>query len=144
MPALHIETDPPIEPPPVLVGDSSQLVYFLSFAFAARYGAQHRLTKAAQLLKGGEHKIALKPLLTFADRKAEVEADRQELQRIWQDAAPLAQCCRAVVAALESDPAIQECVADFPHILPLLKGLAGVSQRVAEAGAKIRLTFSLE
>src|SRR3990170_8436003 len=102
MPTLFVETDPPGDES--LAGDTAPLVYFLSFAFAARYGAQHELTKASLLLRGGEHKIDLKPLLTFADRDADDPADQRELERVWQDAGPLAECCRRVVQAIDADP----------------------------------------
>jgi len=65
MPTLFVDFDPPADLPVAFGGDTAPLVYFLSFAFAARYGAQHELTKASLLLRGGEHKIDLKPLLTF-------------------------------------------------------------------------------
>src|SRR3990172_10945494 len=108
MPTLHIDLDAPGEAPPAFGGDAAPVVYFLSFAFSARYGAQHELTKASLLLRGGDHQIDLKPLLTFADRDAEDEADRRELERGWQDAAPLAACCRRVVEAIDADAAGRE------------------------------------
>ena len=104
MPTLMIDLDPPGEPPIAFGDDTAPLVYFLSFAFAARYGAQHELTKASLLLRGGEHKIDLKPLLTFADRDADDPADQRELERVWQDAAPLAECCWRVVEAMRPLP----------------------------------------
>jgi hypothetical protein len=145
MPALAVEFDPPpAGPPPGFSGDSAPLVYFLSFAFAARYGAQHELTKAALLLRGGEHKIDLRPLLTFADRDVEDPSDDDELRRVWQDAAPLAACCRRVVEAIDADAAVRELLADFPALRGLIEELGRIASRAAERGARIRLTYTME
>ena len=144
MPSVIIETDPPIDPPPSFAGDSAPLVYFLSFAFAGRYGSQHALTKASMLLRTGQHKIDLKPLLTFADRDVEDEADRLELERVWQDAAPLAECCRRVVAAIDVDAAVRERLVEFPTLRDLLDELGRIAAQAADAGARIRVTYTME
>jgi len=143
MPAVIVETDPPIEPPPSLSSDSAPLVYFLSFAFAARYGAQHELTKASMLLRTGDHKIDLKPLLTFADREVENEADRAELERVWQDAGPLAECCRRVVAAIDADASVREQLAEFPALRGLIDELGRIAADAAQRGARIRVTYAM-
>jgi hypothetical protein len=142
MPVLHVELDPP-GAAPAFTGDTAPLVYFLSFAFAARYGAQHELTKAALLMRGGSHKIDLKPLLTFADRDAEEPLDQRELERAWQDASPLAQCCRAVVAAIDADAAIRELLADFPTLRDRLDDLGRIAAQASSRGAKVRLTYEM-
>ena len=144
MPTLYVEFDPPGEPPVTFGGDTAPLVYFLSFAFAARYGAQHELTKAALLLRGGEHKIDLKPLLTFADRSAEDEADQRELQRVWQDAGPLAECCRRVVEAIDADAAIREQLDDFPGLRDRIEELGHIALWAAEQGRRVRLTYTMD
>jgi hypothetical protein len=143
MPTLYVELDPPAGDAGAFGGDTAPLVYFLSFAFAARYGAQHELTKAALLMRGGEHKIDLKPLLTFADRDAEDPIDQRELARVWQDAAPLAECCRAVVAAIDGDAAIREQLVEFPTLRHRLDELGRIASQAAERGAKVRLTFEM-
>ena len=144
MPHLIVELDPPGDAPAAaFAGDSAPLVYFLSFAFAARYGSQHELTKAALLLRGGEHKLDLKPLLTFADRDAEEPLDKRELERAWQDAAPLAECCRAVVAAIDSDAAIREQLAGFPTLRDLLDDLGRIAAAAAARGQRVRLTYEM-
>jgi hypothetical protein len=142
MPALHVEFNP-LGEAPAFGGDTAPLVYFLSFAFAARYGAQHELTKAALLMRGGSHKIDLKPLLTFADRDAEEPIDQRELERAWQDAAPLAECCRAVVAAIDADGSIRELLADFPTLRDRIDDLGRIATAAAAGGAKIRLTYEM-
>lgn len=143
MPTLYIDLDPPGEPPEAFGGDTAPLVYFLSFAFAARYGAQHELTKASLLLRGGEHKIDLKPLLTFADRQADDPADRRELERVWQDAGPLAERCRRAVAAIDADPAIRDQLADFPTLRDRLDDLGRIAAWAAAKGRRVRLTYEM-
>lgn len=143
MPALHVDLDPPGDAP-TFGGDTAPLVYFLSFAFSARYGAQHELTKASLLLRGGAHKIDLKPLLTFADRDPDDETDRRELERVWQDAAPLAECCRRVVEAIDADEAIGEQLAEFPTLRDRIDELGRIAAAAGERGARIRLTYTME
>jgi hypothetical protein len=140
---LIVELDPPGDTPSAFSVDTAPLVYFLSFAYAARYGSQHELTKAALLLRGGEHKLDLKPLLTFADRDAEEPIDKRDLERAWQDAAPLAECCRAVVAAIDADASIREHLAEFPTLRDLIEELGQIAEDAAAAGRRIRLTYEM-
>ena len=144
MPTLHVEFDPPGEPPDSFGGDTAPLVYFLSFAFAARYGAQHELTAASRLLRGGRHKVDLKPLLTFADRETDEPADDRELQRVWQDAAPLADCCRRAVAAIDDDADVQEQLLEFPTLRDRIDELGRMAAWAAEREARVRLTYTME
>jgi len=143
MPSLHVDLNPPGEAPAAFAGDTDALVYFLSFAFAARYGAQHELTKASLLLRGGEHKIDLKPLLTFADREPDDPADERELERVWQDAATLMECCRRVVAAIDDDAAVREHLHEFPALRDRIEELGRIASWAAETGRRLRLTFTL-
>jgi len=140
---LIVELDPPGDAPVAFSSDSAPLVYFLSFAHAARYGSQHELTKAALLMRGGEHKLDLKPLLTFADRDAEEPLDKRELERAWQDAAPLAECCRVVVAAIDADEAIREQLVDFATLRDLLDELGRIAAGASERGQRLRLTYEM-
>ena len=143
MPTLYVDFDPPEPCPHAFAGDTSDVVYFLSFAFSARYGSTHELSRASLLLRG-EFNIDLRPLLTFADRQAEDAADKRELERVWQEAAPLAECCRQVVAALDSgNPQLRELTADFPALRDRLDELARMGIWAADRGAKVRLTFEL-
>ena len=144
MPTFFVELDPPAEPPVAFDGDTAPLVYFLSFAFAARYGAQHELTKASLLLRGGEYKIDLKPLLTFADRDVEDPADDRELQRVWQDAGPLAECCRRVVEAIDADPAVRGQLRDFPTLRDRIEELGRMASWAAARGTRVRLTYAMD
>lgn len=143
MPTLHVETDPPGLCPPGFAGPTDVLVHFLSLAFATRYGSQHPLSRLALLLRG-ELSIDLAPLTTFADRNIEEEADAAELERVWQDAAPLAASVRAVVAALQSgDKRIAALTADFPDLGPRLADLARVVECAATHAALVRLSYDL-
>jgi hypothetical protein len=144
VPHVLLEFDPPIGDAPAFSNDSAPLVYFLSFAFSARYGAQHELSKASMLLRGSEHKIDLKPLLTFADRDVDDPADDKELARVWQDAGPLAECCRRVVEAIDADPAVRELLADFPTLRDLIADLGKVASSAAERESCIRLTYTMD
>ena len=143
MPTLHVEFDPAEPCPYAFQGDTSDLVYFLSFAYSARYGSTHELTRAALLLRG-EFKIDLRPLLTFADRLVEEAADAEALERAWQEAAPLAECCREVAAALDSrHPRLPQLTEGFPTLRDRLSELQSMAQWAAERGARVRLTYNL-
>ena len=143
MPTLHFEVNAPEACPYAFAGDTSDLVYFLSFAFSARYGSTHELSRASLILRG-ELKIDLRPLLTFADRQVDEAADERELERVWQEAAPLAGCCRQVVAALDGGHAsLRELTGGFPALRDRLEELARMAQWAAERGARVRLTYVL-
>ena len=143
MSRLYFETDAP-EPCPIEFGGPSDvLVHFLSLAFSTRYGSIHPLSQLSLLLRG-EYKINMTPLTTFADRDVEVEADRIELERVWQDAPPLAENLRAVTAALASgDERIAELTADTPDLRERLADLQRMAEWAVERGARVRLTFDL-
>src|SRR3972149_6829808 len=99
MPHVLIEFDPPLPNAPDCPGDTSDLVYFLSFACAGRFGGSHELAMASLLLKG-EYKVDLKPLFTFADREIEDPDDAEALELARQEAAPLAAPREAIVRAI--------------------------------------------
>ena len=141
--AFFFETDAG-EPCPVeLGGPGDVLVYFLSLAFSTRYGSLHPLSQLALLLRG-ELKIDLGPLTTFADRDVEVEADQVELDRVWQDAQPLADTLLAVRAALASgDDRIARLTADAPGLDARLEDLRRMAAWAAARGARVRMTFEL-
>ena len=144
MPHIVLDFDPPQPEAPELAADTADLVYFLSWAFSTRYGANHELSLAALILRG-EFKIDLLPLLTFADREVEDAADAEALERAWQDAAPLGECCQRVAVALASG---EKRLADIAHEYPRLRGaieeLGRIAGWAAERGARIRVTYVLE
>jgi hypothetical protein len=143
VPRLFFETAPPDAAEAAFGGPTDVLVHFLSFAFASRYGAQHEFSKLALLLRA-EHKLDLRPLLTFADRNVEEDADARELERVWQDAAPLAETLRALIERLDAhDPRVDELVRDAPDLRDRLADLLRMADEAAERGARVRLTFEL-
>jgi hypothetical protein len=71
------------------LGDTSDIVYFISMAHTERYGADHPLAKAAAVLKR-RLRVDMAPLLRFADARTDNAAEEEMLERLWQDAAPLA------------------------------------------------------
>lgn len=144
---MFFETEPPEACPIAFGGPSDVLVYFLSLAFSTRYGSIHPLSQLALLLRG-EMKIDLGPLTTFADRNAEVEADERELERVWQDAGPLAETLGKVTAALAAartagDERIAVLTEDAPDLAPRLEELREMAAWAAGRGMRVRLTFEL-
>jgi hypothetical protein len=141
---LYFETDAH-EPCPIEFGGATDvLVYFLSLAFSARYGSVHPLSQLAVLLRGGDYKVDMRPLTTFADRDVEVEADARELARAWQDAAPLVETLRGVNAAVASgDGRITEMMAGSPGLTDRLADLERMAAWAAERGVRVRLSFDL-
>ena len=143
MPRLFFEAEGDEECPTAFGGPSDVLVYFLSLAFSTRYGATHELSQLAMLLRG-EHKIDLKPLTTFADRDVEVEADSRELDRAWQDAAPLAETLRRAVDVLDApDERVATLTADTPDLRDRLDDLRRMAEWAAGRGTRVRLSFEL-
>jgi hypothetical protein len=144
MPRIVIDYDPPEAGAPQLEGDSADLVYFLSFAFSQRYGATHELAVAALALRG-EFKINTRPLLTFADRNIEEPGDEDTLEGAWQDAIGLAECSRAVAAALGSeDRRMSALTRDYPRLQDLIGQLGECAAWAATGGLRIRVTYVLE
>ena len=144
MPRIVLDFDPEWPDAPALEGDSADLVYFLSWSFSARYGASHELSEASMLLRG-EFGIELRPLLTFADREVEMEADAEMLEKAWQDAAPLAEACEQVVEALGSDDArLVSIREDYPALRGQVAELGQIAAAAAQHGSRIRVTFEME
>ncbi len=143
VPRLYVETDATEACPEDFQGPTDVLVYFLSLAFSTRYGSIHPLSQLALLLRL-EKKIDMKPVTTFADRDVEEEADARELERAWQDAAPLATSLAAVNAELASpDVRIRELTADSPDLHDRLVDLQRIAEWAAGRGARVRMSFDL-
>jgi hypothetical protein len=144
MPHIIIDYDPPFEDGSQFTGDSSDLVYFLSWAFSQRYGANHELSIAALILRG-EYKIDLSPLLTFADRNVEESADAEAMERAWQQPGPLAETCRLVAAALAGgERRLTDLQDGYPSLRSNIEKLAEIAAWAEERGARIRVTYVLE
>jgi hypothetical protein len=143
MSRFFVEIDAPEPCPMEFGGPSDVLVPFLSFAFATRYGAQHEYSQLALFLRG-QHKIDLTPLLTFADRNVEEDADATELERVWQDAAPLVDTLERVIGVLSSgDERVEAAIAVEPALVGRLEDLRRMAAWAAERGARVRMTFEL-
>jgi hypothetical protein len=129
-------TEPAFSPP------SGDLVSFLSFAAADRYGSQHPLSLLANRLRR-QQRIDLGSLWEFYEAEPEDELDSAQLERIWQDPAPVAAAASACAAALEADADLAALAAGFPALVPLLKELAAAATSAAQRGARLRLTYRL-
>lgn len=139
---LIVEFDTP-EPCPIdFLGDTSDLVYFMSFAHAERYGSDHELARAAAILKR-QLRVNLSPLLTFGDARTEDPQEEKALQALWQEAAPLAEAARQAADALAMEPQLQELLDGYPDLVERLQELADMAAWAAERGAQVRLTYLL-
>jgi hypothetical protein len=144
MPRIILDFDPPQPEAPDFTYETDDLVYFLSWAFSARYGAQHEMSITAEVLRK-QLGLDLQPLLTFADRDTDDPADEDALDRAWQAAAPLARSCADVVEALSSgDPRLPDLETDYPDLQANIRELGHIAQWAAERSARIRITYALE
>ncbi len=144
MAGIILDFDPPQPDLGAFEHDSEDLVFFLSWAYSARYGASHEMSDAALILRN-ELKIDLVPLLTFADRNVEEAGDAEALELAWQDAAPLAECCRRVAGGLESDDQrLTDLREEYPGLVPAIRELGRIAEAAALRGARIRVTYNLE
>ena len=83
-------------------------------------------------------------VLFFADRDFEDAADQRELDRAWQDAAPLAECCRAIIAAIAGgDEELDGLIEGYEELAPRLTELAEMCDWAAAAESRVRLSFDL-
>ena len=130
------------DPPGDFLGDSSDIVYFVSMAHSERYGADHPLARAASIIKR-RLRVPMGPLLNFGDAAAENAVEEELLERLWQDAAGLAECARSVASALESDEELREMTSALPELPERLRELAAMADWAAGQGAQVRLTFVL-
>lgn len=144
MPRIILDYDPNTPHAPQIEEDTSELVYFLSWAFSARYGGNHEMSLAALILRG-EFKIDTVPLLTFADRNVEDPADEETLERSWQDAAPLAECCRRVADAFASgEKRLTAITEESPSLHRNIVSLGECASWAAQHETRIRVTYELE
>jgi hypothetical protein len=144
MTRFYVDTDAD-EPYPVGLNEpTDQLTYFLSFAVAERYGAQHELSKAANLIKI-KHRVDMNPILNFVDRNVEGPQERLAFERTsWQDPERLANCVRAVIEAIGADEKVRGYLAGYAEIVPRLEELFEVCLWAMENGARVRLSFEME
>jgi hypothetical protein len=129
------------EPCPIdFLGDTADIVYFISMAHTERYGADHPLAKAAAILKR-QLRVNMAPLLKFADARTDNAAEDQMLEGLWQEAAPLTEAARNVAEAITGTPHLLELTAAFPELPDRLRELSDIAHWAAERGAKVRLTY---
>lgn len=129
------------EPCPIdFLGDTSDIVYFISMAHTERYGADHPLAKAAAILKR-QLRVKMGPLLNFADARTQDEEEEQMLERLWQEGEPLSQAARSVAEAIEGTPQLQQLTSAFPELPERLRELSDIAAWAAGRGAKVRLTY---
>lgn len=144
MPRIIVDFDPELESMPAIESDSSDLVYFLSWAFSASYGANHEMSLASLVLRG-EFQIDLKPLLTFADRDVEDPADEEALEKAWQDAESLGETCDQVAKALASgDQRLKDLEEKYPGLRTNIIELGRIAAMAAARGSLIRVTYLLD
>lgn len=140
--ALIVEIDAP-EPCPVeFLGDSADIVYFISMAHSERYGADHPLAKASSIIKR-KLRISIAPLLTFADASPDDAAEEALLEKLWQDPGPLAESALAVANAIESTEELRALTEAFPELPDRLRELAGMASWAGDRNARVRLTYTL-
>lgn len=139
---LIVETTADEECPVEFLGDSADIVYFISMAHSERYGADHPLAKAAGILKR-QLKVKMGPLLNFADAATESSEEERLLEAVWQDAVPLAESAREVADAIDRTSELRDLTSAFPELPERLRELADMAAWAAERGAKVRLTFVL-
>lgn len=140
---LHVEFETDETCPLAFAGDPTVVLFFASWAYTVRFGGQHELAKAALRMQR-RHKVELRPLLRYADRDVEDPVDQRELDRAWQDPAPLAECCRAITAAVASgDAELTGLLDGYEDLAPRLGELAAMCDWAAQQQARVRLSFDL-
>ncbi len=140
--ALIVETTAAEGCPFDFLGDSADVVYFLSFAHSERYGSDHPLAKATAFLKR-QLRLNLSPLLTFGDAGAESPDEERALESLWQEARPLAECARQVAEAIEAVPELRELTADFPELPARLQELSDMAAWAAKIERSSELSFPI-
>jgi len=137
---LIVETTAAEDCPIDFLGDSADIVYFISFAHSERYGADHPLAKASSILK---RKLGIKlgPLLNYADARTENAAEEEHLERIWQDPSGIEQCALQVADALQKTPEVAAMTETFPELPDRLRELAEMAAWATQQGAQMRLTY---
>lgn len=140
---FYVEFDSAESCPIAFEDDPSVVLYFASWAFSLRFGAQHELAQAARRLET-RYKITLRPLLRYADRRIEDASDQKELDRMWQDPVPLGESCRAISTQIQSnDKELNELLNGYEDLEPRLMELAAMCDWAAEQNNRVRLSFDL-
>ena len=136
---LIVETtagDPPVE----FLGDTADIVYFISMAHSERYGMDHPMAKAAAILKR-QLKVNLAPLMMFGDAQPDNAGEEEMLEKLWQEPGPLEESARKAAEAIAGTEKLLELTSAFPELPDRLRELADIAAWAAEQGAKVRLTY---
>jgi len=137
---LIVETTADESCPIEFLGDTADIVYFISMAHTERYGADHPLAKAAAILKR-RLRIELGPLLNFADARTESAVEERLLEGLWQEGAPLAEAACRAAEAISGETELRELTSAFPELPERLHELADMAAWAAARGARVRLTY---
>lgn len=139
---LIVETTADEECPIEFLGDSADIVYFISMAHSERYGAGHPLAKASSIIKR-KMRINIAPLLTFGDASPDDAGEEAMLEKLWQNPGPLAESALAVAEAIESTEELRDLTEAFPELPDRLRELADMASWASDRDAKMRLTYTL-
>jgi hypothetical protein len=133
--------------PPEFTGSTADLVYFLSFAVAERYGSTHELSGVARVLRSRAMDESrgdqLRPLLNFAEDNPQDSEDNRDMEKIWQPAGPVADAATWTADQIGGSQRLLDLISGFPELLPRLGELAEIAGWSAERKAEIRLLFRL-
>ncbi len=141
--SLAVEIEGEEEGAPTVAPPARDLLAFCSFAFAARFAAQHELSLAALRLKE-HHKIDLRPFTTYVDGAVHEDADTDDLERAWQDASRVAESAAKAVEAIRADEKLTAWLAEWPAVPDRLIELEARARWAADRGRRVRLTFLLD
>lgn len=139
---LIVETTADGDCPIEFLGESGDIVYFISMAHSERYGADHPLAKASSIMKR-KMRINLAPLLTFGDADPDDAGEEAMLEKLWQDPGPLRESALSVAQAIEESAELRELTSAFPELPDRLRELAEMAEWAQERGAQVRLTYAL-
>ncbi len=126
-----------------LPGEGAALVAFMSFAAVRGFGARHPLIALSERVS--DFGVRLGPLTTFYERRPEDSEDEANLERAWQEAAPLAASLAALVAALAEDERAAVFVrrAGAETLAAEAAALRDIAERAGRAKRRVRLTYDL-
>ena len=126
-----------------LPGEGATLVAFMSFAAVRGFGARHPLIALADRV--AELGVRLGPLTTFYERGAEDSEDEANLERAWQDGAPLAASLAALAVTLATDERAAQFVrrAGAESLAGEGAALEAIAERAGRAKRRVRLTYDL-
>lgn len=126
-----------------LPGEGAALVAFMSFAAVRGFGARHPLIALSELV--ADLGVRLGPLTTFYERRPEDAEDEANLERAWQEAAPLAASLEALDTALAGDERAAVFVrrAGAETLAAEASALGVVAGRAGRAKRRVRLTYEL-